>query len=45
LYLLNNSKLCAAPLSVNPKLNFGGVEVAQGVLMTALILLKRLFGQ
>ncbi len=41
----SRSKLCAAPLSVNSKLNSRGVEVAQGVLMTALILLKWLLGQ
>ncbi len=44
LYFLNTSKLCTAPSSVNSKLNSGGVGVAQGVLMTALILLKRLLG-
>jgi hypothetical protein len=45
LYFLNTSKLCTAPLSVNSKLNSGVVGVAQGMLMTALILLKRLLGQ
>ncbi len=45
LYFLNTSTLCAAPLSVNSKLNSGGVGVVQGVLMTALILLIRLLGQ
>ncbi len=40
----SRSKLCAAPLSVNSKLNSGGVKVAQGVLMTALILLKWFLG-
>ncbi len=45
LYFLNTSKLYAAPSSVNSKLISGGVGVAQGVLRTALILLKRLFGQ
>ncbi len=44
-YFLNTSKLYAAPLFVNSKLNSGGVGVAQGVLRTALILLKRLLGQ
>ncbi len=45
LYFLNTSKLYAAPLSVNSKLNSGGVGVAQGMLRTTLILLKRLLGQ
>ncbi len=33
LYFLNTSKLCAAPLPVNSKLNSGGVRVAQGMLL------------
>ncbi len=44
-YFLNTFKLYAAPSSVNSKLNSDGVGVAQGVLRTALILLKRLLGQ
>ncbi len=45
MYFLNTSKLYTAPSSVNLKLNSGGVGVAQGVLRTTLILLKRLLGQ
>ena len=45
MYFLNTSKLYAVPSSVNSKLNSGGVGVVQGVLRTALILLKRLLGQ